>query len=104
MLGATTSTSEGVLFEPSGRLDGFKRHSFMTIRTQIRGRQTESKFPILQGQIHTLDNRGTGRQIHPFGFHRLMKLPRCSINGGRSSFARVRRPFKVKDGQRHALS
>jgi len=38
MLGATISTSESVLFKLSGSLDGFKQHSLMTIRTQIRGR------------------------------------------------------------------
>jgi hypothetical protein len=96
MLDATIWTSKSVLFKLSGRLDGFKQHSLMTIRTQISGRQTESKFPTLQEQIHTLDYRGTGRQIHPFGFHRQIETPRCRINGCRSPFTRVRRPFKVK--------
>jgi hypothetical protein len=50
----------------------------------------------LQEQIYTLDNRGTGRQIHPFGFHRQLKTPRCRIDGGRNLFTRVRRPFEVK--------
>ena len=50
----------------------------------------------MQEQIHTLDDGSAGRQIHPFGFHRLMKFPRRLINGGRSSFTRVRRPFKVE--------
>jgi hypothetical protein len=50
----------------------------------------------LQEQTHTLDERSAGRQIHPFGFHRLMELPRYFIGGGRGSLARIRRPFKVK--------
>jgi hypothetical protein len=95
MLGATISTSKSVLFKLGGRLDGFKQHPLMTIRTQIRGRQTESKFPALQEQIHTLDDRRTG-QIHPFGLHRQIETPRCRIDGCRSLFTRVRRPFKVK--------
>src|SRR5215471_18178008 len=96
MLETTISTPKSVLFKLGGRLDGFKQHSLMTIRTQIRGRQTESKFPTLQEQIHTLDDRGTGRQIHPFGFHRQIETPRWRIDGCRRLFTRVRRPFKVK--------
>ena len=58
----------------------------------IRGRQrghrldgaAESKFSGLEKQVYTFDNGGTGRQLHPPGFHCLMKLPRCIINGERS--------------------
>jgi len=93
MLRATISTSEGMFFKLNSRLDGFKQHSLMTIRTQIRGRQMEVRLPSLEEQIHTL---GTCRQIHPFGFHRQIKTPRCRIDSCRSPFIRVRRPFKVK--------
>jgi len=54
----------------------------------------------LEKQIHTLDERGTSRQIHPFGFHRLIKFPRWLINGGRSSLTRVRGAFKIKANSR----
>jgi hypothetical protein len=50
------------------------------------------EFPALQEQIHALDDRGPGRQIHPLGFYRLIKLSRRFINGGQCA----RRPFKVK--------
>ena len=46
-----------MLFTLSRRLDGFKQHSLMTIRTQIRRQQTEAKSPSLKEQIHTLDYR-----------------------------------------------
>jgi len=49
-----------------------------------RTAQAESKFSGLEKQIYTFDNGGTGRQVHPPGFHCLMKLPRCIINGERS--------------------
>jgi hypothetical protein len=50
----------------------------------------------LEEQIRTLGNRGTGRQLHPSRLHRLIKFPRYFINGRRSSFTRIRSPFKVK--------
>jgi hypothetical protein len=54
------------------------------------------EFPALQEQIHTLDDRGTGRHIHPLGFYRLIKLSRRFINGGQCAFTRARHPFEVK--------
>src|SRR5262249_51352412 len=45
MLRATISTSEGMFFKLNSRLDDFKQHSLMTIRTQIRGRQMEVRLP-----------------------------------------------------------
>jgi hypothetical protein len=96
MFGATISASEGMLFKPSGYVDRLRQHSFTTIGTEIGRCQAEAKFPGLEEQIHTLAERGTSRQIHPSGFHRLMKFPRCFIDDGRSLFPRVRRPFEVK--------
>jgi len=48
ILGTTISASERVLFTFSGRSDGFKQHSTMTIGTQVGRRQTEAKFPSLE--------------------------------------------------------
>jgi hypothetical protein len=96
MLGATIPASEGMLFKPSGCFDGLRQHSFTTIGTSIGRCQAEAKFPRLEEQINALAERRTSRQIHPFGFHSLMKFPRCFIDGGRSLFTRVRCPFEVK--------
>jgi len=49
----------------------------------------------MQEQIHAFHESSARRQIHPFGFHRQMKAPRCRVSGCRSFFTRDGRYFEV---------
>src|SRR5262252_7434779 len=94
VLVATITTLEDMLLEFSARPAGLGSRPMLT-----NGHRSEEanldEIPWPREPIHTLDDCGTGCQIHPLGFHRLIKLPRPFINGGRRSLTRICRPFKV---------
>jgi len=50
----------------------------------------------MQEQIHAFHESSARRQIHPFGFHRQMKAPRCRVSGCRNFFTRDGRSFEVE--------